>query len=488
MLFGHILDAAIGFTQAEGATIYMVDDETQVLRFIKIFNSKMNVSLNLDEITWPPISLYKEDKQPNLSNLAALCYHEKKSFNFPDVYEQDVFDYSGTVTYDKRNKYRTQSIVAIPMMDHKGNIIGIIQLINSLNAVGKVIPFSDIDIKNLEVLTSISAILMNNHKLISDLQTTFNQFIQSIAWAIDRKSKHFSGHIARVSTLVNMFAGEINAWHDESLKYSSINFSKDELEELNIAGLMHDLGKIITPMHILDKSSKLEAIFNRLELVKERMAHIRSLIGFDISKADKEGQEKLNCTLETLSEYEAFLEKINPGRENFTEKDREILRKIYEFRYSYQDKNYFILTENENYNLSIRSGTLNREDIVKIREHAYVTGKMLSQIKFPKYLARAPLYAESHHEKLNGKGYPRGLSAAQIPLQSRILALADVFEALTAVRPYKESKTLSETYTILKKMVDANEIDGDLLEFAIKSGLFMKYACSYLEPEQIDIE
>jgi len=487
-LFGYILDAAIEFTAAEGATIYMVDDENKQLKFIKIFNSKMKVSLNATEITWPPISLFNEDNQPNLRNLAALAYHKKRSYNFPDVYDQDIFDSSGTMSYDKRNNYRTRSIVAIPMMDHKDNIIGIIQLINAIDNENKVIvPFTEQQISNLEVLTSISAILMNNHKLISDLQTTFYQFIKSIAWAIDRKSKHFSGHIERVSILVNMFAEEINTYQGCEFAYKTVTFNEDELEELNIAGLMHDLGKIITPMHILDKSAKLEKIFNRIELIKERISHIMTVLDFEMAQGNSKINEKLGVLKKQLAEHKKFLTRINTGREFLNDTEKERLSEIHKFRYFYNDKELKIITDDEFYNLSIRMGTLNREDIDIIREHAFVTGEMLEQIRFPKYLENAPLFAKSHHEKLNGKGYPNGLVAPELPLQSRILTLADVFEALTATRPYKNSKTLSDTYAILQRMVDAYEIDADLYEFAKGSGLFMKYANKFLEKKQIDI-
>jgi HD-GYP domain-containing protein (c-di-GMP phosphodiesterase class II) len=488
ILFGYILDAAIEFTQAEGATIYAVDEENQQLKFIKIYNSVMNISLNAYDITWPPIPLYVEDNQPNLSNLATLCYHQKKSFNFPDVYEQDVFDNSGTIKYDNRNNYRTRSIVAIPMMDHKDNIIGIIQLINAQDMEGNIISFRYNDVKNLEVLSSIAAILMNNHKLITDLQITFHQFIKSIAWAIDKKSKNFSGHIERVSKLVNIFAEEINTRSGEDSRFGNFRFSKDDLEELNIAGMMHDLGKIITPMAVLDKSSKLETIFDRIELIKERIAHIDSLVCFDRTKADENRASVLQELRCRLKKYEEFLVRINTGRDYLTDKDKQFLKEIHDFRYYYDEREYYIINENEYYNLTIRIGTLNREDLAIIREHAYVTGKMLDQIKFPKYLANAPLYAESHHEKLNGTGYPKGLTASEIPFQSRILALADIFEALTAVRPYKESKTLTETYAILEKMVADNEIDGDLFLFAVQNGVFLKYARLFLEEDQIDVK
>lgn len=487
VLFGEILDAAVELTNAEGATFYMVDDSDNTLRFIKILNSKMDVDLSSEDITWPPVKLYDETGNANLKNLAAICYHKKQSFNLPDVYKQDLFDISGTRQYDMRNNYRTRSIVAIPMMDHTDNIIGIIQLINSVGSNNEVVAFAEDDIKNLEILGSISAILMNNQKLISDLRRSFYQFIKSIAWAIDRKAKHFSGHIARVSELSNMIAHGIAENTDDSLGYSEVNFSEDELEEINVAGLMHDLGKIITPMHILDKSSKLETIFNRIELIHSRIDHLHTVISFQMDMAEASKREYFQNELKRINEYREFLDRTNPGRDFLTDTQKDYLTEIYNYRYKYKDREFFIINEDEYYNLSIIGGTLNKEDIKIIREHAYVTGKMLDQITFPKYLANAPKYAEQHHEKLNGSGYPNGLEADDLPLQSRIIALADVFEALTAVRPYKESKTLSQTYSILRRMIDAYEIDNDLFEFALRSGIFSEYADKHLKKEQIDV-
>jgi HD-GYP domain-containing protein (c-di-GMP phosphodiesterase class II) len=485
-LFGYVLDAAIEYANAEGATIYMVDDDTKVLRFIKVYNSAMNVSLNKDEINWPPIPLYTADAEPNLKNLATLCYHKKRSYNIADVYKQKIFDNSGTFKYDKLNCYRTRSIVAIPMLDHKNQIIGVIQLVNACDFKGNIIAFAPQEIGNLEVLASFSAILMNNQMLIKNIQTSFHQFISSIAWAIDKKSKHFSGHIARVSELVVLFADEINSCKSGSSKFTDFEFTEDELEEINIAGLMHDLGKIITPMHILDKSSKLQKITDRIELVIERIDHIRSIVELECDYATGEELAKLKSILLKIDKYEKFLIATNPGRNFLIDKDLEILAEIYQFRFLHKGKERCIITEDEYDNLLIRTGTLNQEDIKIIREHVVVTGEMLEQIKFPAYLSNAPLYAKLHHEKLNGEGYPDGLTGDFIPLQARILALSDVFEALTAARPYKKSKKLSETYEILECMVVDNEIDNDLYKFALEQDIFLKYARKHLSKEQID--
>ncbi|MDP8220011.1 MAG: HD domain-containing phosphohydrolase [Candidatus Stygibacter frigidus] len=484
-LFGYVLDAAMEYSNAEGATIYMVDDEAKQLRFIKVFNSAMKVSLNVDQIDWPPIPLFY-DEEPNLKNIATLCYHHKRSYNIADVYEQQVFDNSGTLKYDKLNKYRTKSIVAIPMMDHKNRIIGVIQLVNALNDNGDKIAFIAEEIGNLEVLASFSAILMNNQMLIKDIQTSFHQFISSIAWAIDKKSKHFSGHIARVSELVDLFAREINEYQEGKSRFADINFTEDELEEINIAGLMHDLGKIITPMHILDKGSKLQQIADRIELVLERIDHIRSIVQMEIDHAEVESKIELEKIQQRIDQFEKFLVKANSGRSYFSDNDIQALEEIYQFRYMINGKSHFIINDDEYFNLKIRMGTLNPEDIRIIREHVVVTGDMLAQIKFPAYLSNAPLYAKLHHEKLNGEGYPDGLTEHYIPLQARILALSDVFEALTATRPYKKSKKLSETYIILDKMVAANEIDQDLYLFALEQGIFKKYADKHLTKDQID--
>ena len=485
-LFGYVLDAAIEYSNAEGATIYMVDDDSKQLRFIKVFNSVMNVSLNADQIDWPPIPLFTEE-EPNLTNLATLCYHHKCSYNIADVYEQEIFDNSGTLKYDKLNNYRTKSIVAIPMKDHKNRIIGVIQLVNVLNDEGDKIAFIEEEIGNLEVLASFSAILMNNQMLIKDIQTSFHQFISSIAWAIDKKSKHFSGHIARVSELVEMFASEINNYQEGESKFADIEFTPDELEEINIAGLMHDLGKIITPMHILDKGSKLQKITDRIELVLERIDHIRSIVQFESNYADADRKRELEEIQKKIDLYEEFLVQTNPGRDFISNSDLETLEEIYQFRYLINGRSHYIINEDEYLNLKIRLGTLNPEDIRIIREHVVVTGKMLSQIKFPAYLSNAPLYAKLHHEKLNGEGYPEGLTGDCIPLQARILALSDVFEALTAARPYKKAQKLSETYKILDKMLEANEIDNELYQFALEQGIFHKYAIKHLTEEQIDL-
>ncbi len=182
-----------------------------------------------------------------------------------------------------------------------------------------------------------------------------------------------------------------------------------------------------------------------------------------------------------------FIIKVNTGGEFMRDEYIERIKEIYSFKYTANSKEYHLITEDEKKNLCIRKGTLLPEELEKMWEHALVSHEMLSELTYPKKFKNLPLYAASHHEKLNGKGYPFNKTAEELPLQSRIIAIADLYEALTASdRPYKKGKTLTETLRIMAFMVKDGEIDKDLVELLMDSKLYLKYAEEFLKPEQID--
>jgi HD-GYP domain-containing protein (c-di-GMP phosphodiesterase class II) len=320
------------------------------------------------------------------------------------------------------------------------------------------------------------------------LENLLNQFIKSIAFALDRKSKYTGGHIERVATLTEMLAQKIQT--DEH-SYKNIHFSDNELQEISIAGWMHDIGKITTPVYIMDKAKKLETIFDRIGLVELRFELIESIINKDIivsqhnSETNKVAKSKKS--LEKMQKYLEFIKKTNTGGEFLPDEDLELLDEILSFEYISDGKKYKLITDEEMKNLAIRRGTLLAEEIEKMREHALISHEMLQKLTFPKKFKNVPKYASGHHEKLNGKGYPLGINEEELPLQSRMLAITDLYEALTAVdRPYKKGKTLTESLRIMAFCAKDHEIDKDLLNLFIDSELYLEYAKKFLNDYQID--
>ncbi len=488
-IFDMILEEALSYTSADGATIYSVSKDKAFLDFRVVYNRTMNLRMGgtYGPITWPSIPLYQEDGTKQLRNMATYVAHTGTAQRVDDVYHQEIFDNSGTRKVDKANNYRSKSMIAFPLKDHEQEILGVVQLINAMNEDEEIISFTDEHMAMLNALASFAAISMTNKKLIEGLETLLDQFIRSIAGAIDRKSKYTGGHIERVARLTEAIANKIQ--EDSSGHYKDRHFTEDEMREISMSGWMHDLGKIITPAHIMDKSTKLETIFDRIELIKTRFELAEAVIEKDIAikKANKEDTRELEKLIEQVRADFEFVDHINFGGEFMKDEDLVHVENIYKFQYDSGGKHYFLITENEKNNLCVRRGTLMPDEFSIMRDHAQVTSEMLKELTFPKKYRNVPLYASSHHEKLNGKGYPCQLEEANLPLQARIISIADLYEALTACdRPYKKGKTLSETLRIMGFMAKDREIDKDILDLFIDTKLYLDYAYEYLKDEQID--
>ncbi len=487
-IFDMILEEALSYTNADGATIYSVSKDKAFLDFRVVYNRTMNLHMGgtYGPITWPSIPLYQENGTKQLRNMATYVAHTGTAQRIDDVYNQEIFDNSGTRKVDQANNYRSQSMMAFPLKDHEQEVLGVVQLINAMNEENQIISFTNEHMAMLNALASFAAISMTNKKLVEGLETLLNQFIHSIAGAIDRKSKYTGGHIERVARLTEAIAEKIQS--DDKGHFKDKHFSENEMKEISMSGWMHDLGKIITPAHIMDKATKLETIFDRIELVKTRFDLAEAIIEKDILRTDDAAEKKKleKMLIELQSDFE-FIDQVNFGGEFMKDEDLLRVEKIFKFKYTSDEKHYFLLSENEKNNLCVRRGTLMSEEFTIMRDHALVTSEMLDELTFPKKYRNVPLYASSHHEKLNGKGYPRQLEESNLPLQARIISIADLYEALTASdRPYKKGKTLSETMRIMGFMAKDREIDKDILDLFIDTKLYLDYAEEYLKPEQID--
>ena len=499
-LLEKIVDEAMGLTHADAGTLYTVDEEHQQLRFEIMKNISMDIHLGGSsgkEVALPPVPLFKDDS-PNYTNVSSFVGLTGEIVNIPDVYDVDKFDFTGPRKYDSQTGYRTRSMLVIPMKNHENDIIGVLQLLNAIDpASGQPTVFAEEYVDLCAALASQAAIALENVKLIADLKELFEALIKVIATAIDEKSPYTAGHITRVTDLTMMIARTINETGEGP--FSAVNFSRDELEELRIAAWMHDVGKITTPEHVIDKSHKLQTVFDRIELVSTRFQLIRQVAeneflqlrldaaenpGANLKKAEVRHRDRLAQIDEDL----AFLVSINTGREFLDDASLERLTEIAARTYSVGGKTYPYLTENELQNLSVRRGTLTPQERKVIENHALVSIKILKQLPFPKKMSRVPEYAGGHHEKLDGSGYPFGLTAEQLPLQARIMALADIFEALTAHdRPYKRPMKLSRAVQILASMCEQNHIDKEIFDLFVAKGLHLDYARKELDEDQMDL-
>jgi HD-GYP domain-containing protein (c-di-GMP phosphodiesterase class II) len=497
-LLEMIVDEARGFTNADGGTLYIMSDNEEELHFAIVQNTSLDVRMGGTggKITWPSVKLNNLNGSPNHANVSAYAAITGQVVNISDVYHAEGFNFEGTRKFDAETGYRSKSMLVVPMRNHENDIIGVLQLLNAqVGGTTEVISFSTENQKMTESLASQAAVAISNNRLIHDLENLLESFIRTIATAIDEKSPYTGGHVRRVSELTMAIADKINKKMDGP--YAGVCFNEDKLKELRISAWLHDVGKITTPEYIVDKGKKLETIYNRMEALKARFELLKRDYAIEVLKNGNRQETRKSAARvingvdkdekDLDADYE-FLADINTGAKFMDEKMLDRLKNIAGRKCNVGGDFRNLLTDDEVYNLSIPVGTLTDKEKEIVKNHVTVTHKMLCQLPFPKKLKNVSYYASSHHERIDGAGYPFGLKGNEIPLQGRIIALADIFEALTAKdRPYKKEKTLSEAIKIMGFMVKDNHIDRDLFELFIKESIHLDYAKKELTPSQIDI-
>jgi len=375
--------------------------------------------------------------------------------------------------------------LSIPMRNHEGAVIGVLQLVRA----------GAFDLESLalaESLASQTAVALTKQRLAGEFRALFEGLIQLIVKAIDQKSPYTGEHCRRVPILTELIADAACASREGALK--DFTLSEAERYELRIAALLHDCGKVTTPVHVIDKSTKLETLFDRISLVDARFEVVKRELELEALRARlPEGAAAGDAALaERLAALEAdreFLRWCNQGRERSTDEDLARVRRI-AARWQWRGPDGAlapILDDEEVENLSVRRGTLNRREREIINHHVVASIEMLEQLPYPRGLRNVPAIAGAHHERMDGQGYPKGLVRDQISMQGRILGLADVFEALTARdRPYKKPMPLRQALAVLEEMRDEGHIDRDLFEVFVREKVYLGYAADYLDPEQID--
>ncbi|OHC72436.1 MAG: diguanylate cyclase [Rhodospirillales bacterium RIFCSPLOWO2_01_FULL_65_14] len=503
------------------------------------------------EITFPPVRLHDPTTgKENRTNVASCAALTGKSINIPDAYEAKNFDFSGTRRFDQGTGYRSKSFLTVPMKNSQDEVIGVLQLLNAIDRkTGEVIPFGD-DIQPLiEALASQAAVALDNKQLLDAQKLLLDSFIELIASAIDAKSPYTGGHCQRVPELTKMLAKA--ACESKDVPFAEFDLTEEEWYELHIAAWLHDCGKVTTPEYVVDKATKLETIYDRVHEVRTRFEVVKRDAEIDYLKGILEGKEdpeklraKLDERLKKLDDDFAFIAQCNIGGEFMAPEKIERVKEIAKVQWkrtlddrigvSHEEKkrrervpapalpvvenllsdrdDHIIYREGpeaaaekdnefgfklevpehkfnlgEVYNLCIARGTLTSEERFKINDHIVQTIIMLGQLPFPKHLKRVPEYAGGHHEKMDGTGYPKKLNKDDMSIPARIMAIADIFEALTAAdRPYKAPKKLSESIKIMSFMKKDAHIDPELFKLFLTSGVYKEYAERFLDPSQID--
>jgi HD-GYP domain-containing protein (c-di-GMP phosphodiesterase class II) len=502
-LLEMILLEAKNLCHADGGTLYLRTDDDH-LKFVIMRTDSLGIALGGttgELIAMPPIPMFDPGTgKPNHHNVATAAALLGRSVNIPDAYDADGFDFAGTKAFDARNKYRSTSFLAIPLVNGE-RVIGVLQLLNARDpATGEVVPFAEGHQRIVEALASQAGVALDNKLLFDGQRELLESFIKAIASAIDSKSSHTGGHCERVPILTEMLAHAV--CEAKSGPFAGFDLDDDQWYELRIAAWMHDCGKVTTPVHVMDKSTKLETIFDRVELVRvryevlkrdARIAYLEARLekgpaagggpDADVQKLDA----AYDARVKSLEAELAFLENANVGGEFLEPEKQAKIAEIAQTPYVQAGKSRSLLSPEEAQNLAISRGTLTEEERLIINGHMVETINMLEALPFPRNLARVPEYAGGHHEKMDGTGYPRGLYAGDMSVPARIMAIADVFEALTAQdRPYKKAKKLSETMRIMGFMKRDNHIDAELFDLFVTSGVYRSYANRYLPTNLID--
>jgi HD-GYP domain-containing protein (c-di-GMP phosphodiesterase class II) len=543
-----ILSGAKELTRADGGTLYLHNSEARTLEFAIVLNDSLSIALGGTTgkpIRFAPLALYDSAGEPNHKNVSTAAALTGRTVVVDDAYDSQHFDFTGTKSFDAQTGFRSTSFLTVPLKNHEGDVVGVLQLINARNELGRISPDPPETVGLVEALASQAAVALDNQMLLDAQKRLFTSFIDVIANAIDAKSSYTGGHCRRVPALTTMLTrAAAEADHGIFAKFA---MTEDEWYELEVAGGLHDCGKVTTPEYVVDKATKLETIYNRIHEIRTRFEVVKRDAEIAYWRGVAEGGDKdqlaaeRDARLAQLDSDFAFVAECNLGGEFMAPERIERLKSIASItwvrtlddrlglsweeakRKSADDRALpaleHILSDKaehriphekpimaqdnqwgfrivppelrfnlgEVYNLSIGRGTLTAEERFSINDHIMQTIIMLEALPFPKNLKRVPEWAGGHHEKMDGTGYPKGLVKDQMSIPARAMAIADIFEALTARdRPYKRPKKLSECIKILSFMSKDQHVDPDLFELFLRSGVYRDYAAAFLNPDQID--
>lgn len=520
-------------SKANGALTYLLDETDNTMKPGILFSEN-------DE----PVSteLLPELSPENLKILLANCSKSKSSLIHLNSSSNNILKPLLQTTGSEE-----LNVLIVPLSNRNDETIGLLCIIYDQSKTAKRHAEDDASIAFIEALSGFAAVTLESRQMLNMQEALLNSFIKLIAGAIDAKSPYTGGHCQRVPEITFLLAKA--ACDSKDAKYKDFDLDSKQWQELEIACWLHDCGKVTTPEYVVDKSTKLETLYDRIHEVRMRFEVLKRDSEIKYWQQLSEGGNKavlkneLDKRIAELDDDFAFIAECNEGGEFMADDKIERLNKISEHTWlrtlddrmgiSWEenirksrtdkavlpveekllsDKAEHIIERNadeympennewdfkldtpeykynrgELYNLAIQRGTLSNEERFKINDHMVQTIMMLTKLPYPKHLKNVPEIAGCHHETLDGKGYPKKLSKEQTPVTGRMMAIADIFEALTASdRPYKKAKKLSEAIRILGFMKKDNHIDPDLFELFLSSGVHMEYAKNFLKPEQID--
>ena len=521
-----IMDTAANLCDADSYFFYNVNDDKFLTLSYSVSKSLHILRKGSDNLAYAPTIFLPESKRKEQKTIAEDCFFSKEIINLNNIYANDKYDNRFFMEFDEDNDYSTVSILSFPITTRKKDIVGIAQFINPRDESGRTLTFTPETQSYTISVCRLIGILLENKNLSEAYGQLLESFIEVLARAIDAKSPYTGAHCQRVPVIARLLATAAVQTDRGPLK--NFEMSADDWYALHIASWLHDCGKVTTPEYIVDKATKLETIYNRIHEIRNRFEILRRDAHIEYLKKrlkNKDTQERLQAEfihkVKQLEKDYDFIAQCNIGDKKLSPEDIAELERISRLTFmryfsrmkglSWAERDsikevekndnpgYETLLQNredhifggynrgELYNLEVPQGTINKEEREKINEHIVVTIDMLKALPFPKELSKVVEYAGAHHERIDGKGYPNGLTGAQMSIPAKIMAIADIFEALTANdRPYKEPKKLSEVLKIMQGMKNSGHIDPDLYKVFISEQVYLDYAEQYISPEQID--
>ena len=462
-LLDTFLTQLMGLTRADAGTLYLAKKGALQFHIVK------NTTFAVNEIAgegsdWPPIVL----NEKFIDNASAYVAINKETVVIDDVYEDTRFNFTGPMDYDSLTGYKTISMLIVPLITNNGNsqeLLGVIQLINAIDPIGGgVCSFTQVvDIDVINAFCNIATNILANRLHIEANRLLLDSMVDVTTQAIAERSAYSKNHSQNVASYCRAFATYLN----EQTEAGETHFSQHiDPQEIAFAGLLHDIGKIITPLEIMDKANRLGEKIHEIRYrftIKEYQLEIAVLKGQITDEAYALEMLKIDDAL-------VLIEAVNEAN-SITDTQAQQVKELAHITYTLPRGGVMpILNEDELDALSIRFGTLTSKERLVMQNHVVITGRLLDKMIFPDNYRNASIWAKNHHELLDGTGYPAGLKGDEIDIGSRILTIVDIFDALiSSDRPYKRGIPLDRSMEILGQMATDGKLDVELVKLFIQS-------------------
>ena len=448
-----ILENGMEITNCDASTLYLYEDGKLVFKFMKTLSKGINRGMDKPIDDLPPVPM----KEENVCSYAAI---HREVVNISDVYASSRFDFSGPRQYDSLTGYRTQSQLVVPLENNENELIGVLQLINAMDEAQNVIAFDKQYELIIRSLGAMAAIELTNLSYVEALKTQLYSFVEALTTALEERTPYNAQHTRNVERYASMLADHINDLHAKG-KCEEF-FESGRKEQLMLAALIHDIGKMVIPLNIMNKATRLDQEIGRVD---DRFTLLHALYEVDMLRG-RITQEEYEQTSVQLREDLAFIHEIDT-MDYVNDEAYEHIQQLAKKQHVSEDGTILpYLTEREVSCLSIRSGTLTMEERKEMENHVVMTSKILDKVEFFKGFSMVPKWVGAHHEYLDGSGYPNQLQGDELDFETRLLTVVDIYDALAATdRPYKKPIPREKAIEILRSMAEKNKVDLRLVEW-----------------------